>query len=83
MKSTTLFKSGNSQAMRIPKELRFSGEKVYIEKIGPLAIIVEEGSPWASLKLAQMLIAKEFFKDGRDVNDIEERKEIESLLKRK
>jgi antitoxin VapB len=83
MKSTTLFKSGNSQAMRIPKELRFSGDKVYIEKIGSIGIIVEDGSPWAALKLAQMLISKDFFATGRDVNEVKERKEVERLLKLK
>ena len=48
MKKTTLFKSGNSQAMRIPKEFRFAGEDVFIEKIGPIAIVVDSTDKWAA-----------------------------------
>lgn len=82
MKSTTVFNSGNSQAVRVPKDFRFSGEKVLIEKIGAVTILIDEGSPWASLKLAQALISTDFFKEGRGLNEIQERKELEDLFKK-
>lgn len=31
---TTVFRSGNSQAVRIPKDLRLDGERVWIFKVG-------------------------------------------------
>lgn len=31
---TTVFKSGNSQAIRIPKDLRLETERVWISKVG-------------------------------------------------
>ena len=34
MKVTKLFKSGGSQAVRLPKEFRFKGSEVYIEREG-------------------------------------------------
>lgn len=34
MKTAKLFKNGQSQAVRLPKEFRFSGEKVLINGLG-------------------------------------------------
>jgi len=81
MKKTTLFKSGNSQAMRIPKEFRFSGDNVYIEKFGPIAIVVDSNDPWAALKIAQFMVSDDFFKDGRQQGDQQTRPELERLFK--
>lgn len=73
MKETTIFQSGNSQAMRIPKEMRFASEKVFIEKIGSITVILDSSDPWASLKLAQIMFAGKFMLSGRSVNPIIER----------
>lgn len=81
MKKTTLFKSGNSQAMRIPKEFRFAGEDVFIEKIGPIAIVVDSTDKWAALKIAQFLIADDFFKEGRKQQEQETRDSVKGLFK--
>ncbi len=81
MKKTTLFKSGNSQAMRIPKEFRFTGDNVYIEKFGPIAIVVDSNDPWAALKIAHFMISDDFFKDGRQQSNQQIRPEIERLFK--
>jgi antitoxin VapB len=82
VKETTIFQSGNSQAMRIPKEMRFTSEKVFIEKIGAVTVIVDDTDPWASLKLAQLLISKDFMQEGRSINKIVEREGLEGGLKR-
>jgi len=74
MKETTIFMNGNSQAIRIPKEMRFSSDKVYIEKIGGVTVIVDPSDPWASLRLAQALISPDFMKEGRALNKIVDRK---------
>ena len=82
MKETTIFKSGNSQAMRIPKEMRFESDTVYIEKVGSVTVIVDTKDPWASLNLAQTLISKDFMADGRTVNKIVTRKGLEKSRKK-
>lgn len=82
MKETTIFQSGNSQAMRIPKEMRFTSEKVFIEKIGAVTVIVDHTDPWASLKLAQLLISKDFMKTGRPKNKIVKRQGVDRGLKK-
>lgn len=40
MQTAKLFKNGQSQAVRLPKEFRFEGEEVVIKKIG-YAILLE------------------------------------------
>ena len=34
MKTARVFKNGQSQAVRLPKEFRFAGDEVYIKKLG-------------------------------------------------
>lgn len=41
-----IFKSGNSQAIRLPKDYRFSGDEVLIKKIGNALIILPQKSSW-------------------------------------
>ncbi len=42
-----LFKNGQSQAVRLPKEYRFEGEDVYIKKYGNLVLLIPKNDPWA------------------------------------
>ena len=49
MDTAKLFTNGRSQALRLPKEYRFSGNEVYIKKIGGMVIIVPKRDPWDSL----------------------------------
>ena len=45
---TSVFKSGGSQAVRIPKEFRFSSNRVEIERKGETIILrpLKEKVPW-------------------------------------
>jgi len=40
-----VFKNGNSQAIRLPKECRVKSDKVYIKKIGD-SLVIMEGDIW-------------------------------------
>jgi antitoxin VapB len=47
VKVAKLFKSGGSQAVRLPKEFRFKGSEVYVERDGVrLILIPKEKRPW-------------------------------------
>ena len=46
MKEAKVFKSGNSQAIRIPREYRLDVESVHINKIGNLLILIPKDDPW-------------------------------------
>ena len=41
---TKTFKSGNSQALRLPKEVRFNSKKVYLKKINKGVLLIEESN---------------------------------------
>lgn len=45
-KTTTVFTNGQSQAIRIPKEFRVNGKKVYIKKVGNCLMIIPINDPW-------------------------------------
>ena len=49
MKSARLFTNGRSQAVRLPKEYRFHGKDVFINKFGGLVILFSKDAPWAPL----------------------------------
>ena len=48
MLNAKVFKSGNSQAIRLPKEYRLDVESVNINKIGNLLVLIPKGDPWGS-----------------------------------
>ena len=49
MKTARIFENGRSQAVRLPKEFRFSGTDVYIKKIGNMVVLLSKDDPWAPL----------------------------------
>ena len=49
MQTAKIFKNGRSQAVRLPKDFRFSGDDVYIKKIGKMVILIPKDDPWSSL----------------------------------
>jgi len=49
MKTAKLFKNGQSQAVRLPKEFRFEGKKVFIKKISNGTILISVKNPWQPL----------------------------------
>ena len=49
MKTAKLFKNGQSQAVRLPKEFRMAGDEVYIKKQGDAIILLPIEKSWDSL----------------------------------
>ena len=49
MKKARLFINGRSQAVRLPKDCRFSGSDVYIKKLHGIVMLIPKDDPWASL----------------------------------
>ncbi|MDQ7057260.1 MAG: type II toxin-antitoxin system VapB family antitoxin [Ghiorsea sp.] len=71
-----VFKSGNSQAVRLPKEMRFNVSEVEIFKRGNEVILREKKR---SLSDAFNLLAQmpdDFMKDGRQDGAPQEREEL-------
>jgi antitoxin VapB len=46
MKTAKLFQTGRSQAVRLPKEYRFSGSEVFIQRIGSAVVLLPTAHTW-------------------------------------
>lgn len=49
MLTAKLFANGQSQAVRLPKEFRFTGDKVFIQRIGNAVVMLPYHAPWKTL----------------------------------
>ncbi len=49
MKTARLFRNGQSQAVRLPREYRFSGDRVLIKRIGNAVVLLPEKGSWTPL----------------------------------
>ena len=49
MKTAKLFKNGESQAVRLPKEFRFSGAEVFIQRVGDAVVLLPKAKSWDTL----------------------------------
>ncbi len=49
METAKLFMSGNSQAVRLPKQFRFAGNEVAIKRVGNAVILLPKDDPWQVL----------------------------------
>lgn len=49
MKTAKLFKNGESQAVRLPKEFRFEGDEVLIKKAGNAVVLLPKNKSWEAL----------------------------------
>jgi antitoxin VapB len=72
METTKLFYSGNSQAVRLPKEFRFSDDRVYIRRLGNAVVLLPYGDPWRVL-LDGLTLFSDDFMQPRTQGEAEER----------
>jgi antitoxin VapB len=49
METAKLFQNGKSQAVRLPKEFRFKGDRVYIKRVGHAVVLLPSASFWDTL----------------------------------
>ncbi len=49
MKTAKLFKDGDSQAVRLPKEFRFEGTEVLIKRVGSAVVLLPRTRSWDTL----------------------------------
>jgi antitoxin VapB len=65
MQKAKLFKNGQSQAVRLPKEFRFKGSDVYIRRLGNAVILLSKDEPWQSLVASLDKFSDDYF-ENRD-----------------
>lgn len=65
MRTAKVFRSGNSQAVRIPKEFRLEGDEVEIRRQGGSLILRPRRESWAALVDSLKKFTDDFMEGGR------------------
>ena len=63
MKTAKLFKNGESQAVRLPKEFRFEGDEVLIKRSGNAVVLLPKKKSWDSLVESLAQFTDDFMTD--------------------
>ncbi|MBQ7417786.1 MAG: hypothetical protein IJV18_06830 [Acidaminococcaceae bacterium] len=63
MAATKIFQNGNSQALRIPQELRTDKKEYLINKIGDIYIAYPAEDPWAPARQVIGTFPEDFMSD--------------------
>lgn len=79
-----VFQSGNSQAVRLPKEFRFDVDRVEVTREGDALILrphVEHREAWSRLRAAiGRGVDDDFLADGRDEPAGQDRPDLDGLF---
>ena len=73
MMTAKVFENGRSQAIRLPKECRFSSDEVMVNKIGDIVILLPKQDKWDSFMRAVDMFSDDFMTDGRSEDMVQER----------
>jgi antitoxin VapB len=65
MRTAKLFRNGQSQAVRLPKEFRFEDDYVFIKKSGNAVILIPAKNSWDSLLESLDMFSADFMTERR------------------
>lgn len=63
MRTAKLFRNGQSQAVRLPKEFRFEEDHVYIKRSGNAVLLIPARGSWDSLVASLGKFSDDFMAD--------------------
>lgn len=78
MKKAKLFKNGQSQAVRLPKEYRLKGDHVFIKKCGNTLMLIPAENSWDSL-IASLDKFSDDFLTEREQPEIQKRELLDEI----
>jgi antitoxin VapB len=73
MQTAKLFQNGRSQAVRLPKEYKFKGDDVFIQKVGEAVILFPKDRVWETFLAGLNGFTEDFMETGRDQPAMQER----------
>ncbi len=78
MQTTRVFQNGNSQAIRIPQELRTDEKEYYINKIDGIFIAYPVEDPWAPVRQVVGTFSEDFMTERHQPawDDVPEREAL-------
>ena len=71
-----VIENGRSQAVRLPKEYRFNGDEVAINKVGDIVILMPKENKWSAFLNSLELFSDDFMSDGREQPAVQEREAL-------
>ncbi|HKU14194.1 MAG TPA: type II toxin-antitoxin system VapB family antitoxin [Steroidobacteraceae bacterium] len=77
MKTAKLFKNGESQAVRLPKEFRFVGEEVFIKRVGNAVMLFPKAKSWETLIESLEKFPRDFMSDREQPREADQRNSSE------
>jgi len=63
VETARLFRNGQSQAVRLPKQFRFEGSKVYVKRVGNAVVLLPYRSSWDGLFESLERFSEDFMED--------------------
>ena len=76
MMTAKIFENGRSQAVRLPKEYRFTSDEVLINKIGDMVVLIPKDRKWDSFMKAIDMFTVDYMEDGRAIQTLQEREPL-------
>lgn len=76
MQIAKLFENGRSQAVRLPKECRFEGDEVLVNKIGDVVVLIPKSSKWTGFIQGIDMFSDDFMSEGADRGDEPQRETL-------
>jgi len=80
METSRIFWSGRSQAVRLPKEFRFAGDKVRVRRHGSAVILEPIASDWKWLDELAGKLDDDFVRSVNEELPQQHRPELDSLF---
>lgn len=65
MKTAKLFRNGQSQAVRLPKEFRFEDDHVFVKKSGNVVMLIPAKDSWDTLIQSLDKFSDDFMADRK------------------
>lgn len=76
MLTAKVFENGRSQAVRLPKECRFTDSEVRVNRIGDIVILMPKSSKWDGFMQAVEMFSEDYMSEGRAPQNGQAREEL-------
>ena len=76
MNTAKVFRTGRSQAVRLPKECRFRTKEVLVNKVGESVILFPRGKGWEALVKSLEHFTDDFMADRNQPRQADRRKPL-------
>lgn len=76
MDTAKLFKSGRSQAVRLPKAFRFEGDEVYVKRVGEAMVLLPREDSWRTLYESLGAFSEDFMTERKQPSEQERREPL-------